>query len=123
MFVGTTSILIGEDDPLLRDLYRKKFALAGFKIRTVEDGEKAISAIEEDPPDILILDINMPVIDGFGVLEKYPEDDRPFKVLLLTNFGDKENKERGEALGVKNFLVKKDMSIKSLISTVEKLLK
>jgi len=121
--VRTQSILIAEDDPLLRDLYRKKFALAGYKIRTVEDGEKTIAAIDEDPPDLLILDINMPAIDGFGVLERYPEDDRTFKVLLLSNFGDKKNKERGKALGVENFFVKKDMSIKTLISSVEKLLR
>lgn len=116
------SILIAEDDPLLCDLYKKKFSIAGFRIRTAQDGEQAIAAIEEDTPDLLILDINMPVIDGFGVLERYPKEDRPFEVVLLTNFGDKNNKERGKTLGVQHFLVKKDMTIKSLISFVETLL-
>lgn len=116
------SILIAEDDPLLRDLYKKKFSLAGYRIRTAEDGEKTIAAIEEESPDLLVLDINMPVIDGFGVLEKYPLEDRPFEVILLTNFGDEKNRERGEKLGVHHFLVKKDMTIKALVSLVDKLL-
>ena len=72
---------------------------------------------------MLILDINMPVIDGFGVLEKYPEEDRPFQVILLTNFGDKKNREKGKSLGVEHFLVKSDMTIKSLITLVEEILK
>lgn len=116
------SILIAEDDPLLRDLYKKKFLLAGYKIRTAKDGEEAIAAIEEEPPDLLVLDINMPVIDGFSVLGKYPREERPFAVILLTNFGDEKNKQRGHDLGVKDFFVKKDMTIKSLISMVEGIL-
>jgi len=116
------SILIAEDDPLLRDLYKKKFAIAGYNIRTVANGEEAIAEIEENTPDLLVLDINMPVMDGFGVLEKYPENDRPFPVILLTNFGDKKNHEKGGKLGVKHFLVKKDMTIKSLITLAEELL-
>ncbi|PIQ76231.1 hypothetical protein COU78_04700 [Candidatus Peregrinibacteria bacterium CG10_big_fil_rev_8_21_14_0_10_49_24] len=118
-FVKYASILIAEDDPLLRDLYKRKFSMCGYGIRVVENGAEAIAAIEESVPDVAILDINMPVMDGFSVLEKYPEKQRPFSVIMLTNFGDEKNKKRGESLGVSKFFIKKDMTIKTLIEMVE----
>src|SRR3989338_6044634 len=54
------NILIAEDDPVLRNLYVKKFTVAEFSIRTAANGEEAIAAILESPPDLLILDIHMP---------------------------------------------------------------
>lgn len=117
------SILIAEDDPLLQDLYKKKFAIAGYPIRVAKNGVEAIEAIEEEVPDLLILDINMPEMDGFSVLEKYPTEDRPFPVIMLSNFGDDKNKKRGKSLGVDKFFIKKDMTIKSLIEMTESVLK
>jgi len=93
--------------------------MCGYGIRVVENGAEAIAAIEESVPDVAILDINMPVMDGFSVLEKYPEKQRPFSVIMLTNFGDEKNKKRGESLGVSKFFIKKDMTIKTLIEMVE----
>lgn len=113
------SILIAEDDPLLQDLYKRKFAMSGYGIRIAKNGEEAIAAIEESVPDILVLDVNMPVMDGFTVLEKYPKEQRPFPVIMLTNFGDAKNQKRGESLGVTKFFIKKDMTIKTLLEMVE----
>ena len=115
-------ILIAEDDPVLREVYVKKFTLAGYTIRTAEDGEQTIDAIEKQEPDILILDINMPLIDGFGVLEKFPPADRRFPVIMLTNFGDEKNRERGDQLGADDYFIKSEMTIKSLLKMVETLL-
>lgn len=117
------NILIAEDDAVLREVYVKKFTLAGYTIRTVQNGQEAIVEIEKEAPDILILDIHMPVIDGYGVLEKYPRDKRRFPIILLTNFGDAKSRERGEQLGADDFFVKSEMTIKSLLAMVENLLK
>jgi DNA-binding response OmpR family regulator len=119
----TKEILIAEDDPVLRDVYIKKFgASPDFVIRTAANGEEALKLIAEKKPDILLLDINMPVLDGFGVLQKLPKADRQFPVIILTNFEDQQNRRRGEELGVDDYFIKKEMTIKSLYEMVEKLL-
>ena len=66
------NILIAEDDQALRDLYMLKLGTDKFTIRTAENGEVALRMIAEQKPDVLLLDLNMPVLDGFGVLEKLP---------------------------------------------------
>ncbi|MEI8230272.1 MAG: response regulator [Candidatus Peregrinibacteria bacterium] len=119
----TTNILVAEDDTVLREVYAKKFALAGFEIHTAENGEEAINQIELAPPDLLILDLNMPVMDGFAVLEKFPRKTRKFPIIILTNFGDTRNRQHGMELGADDFFVKSEMTIKSLLEKVSTLLK
>ncbi len=116
------NILVAEDDAVLRDVYVKKFSLAGFELRTAKNGQEAVEAIEKQAPDLLILDLNMPVLDGFGVLEKFPRKDRAFPVIVLTNFGDTRNKERGVQLGADDFFIKSEMTIKSLLEKVQTLM-
>lgn len=113
-------ILIAEDDPVLRNLYVKKFSVAGFPIRAVEDGEQALAALKERYPQVLVLDIHMPKLDGFQVLEEYPKNQRPFPVIMLTNFADEKSRERGQDLGADEYFIKKDMTIKSLLEMVDR---
>ncbi len=113
-------ILIAEDDPVLRNLYLKKFSVAGYAIRAVEDGEAAVLALAERSPDIAILDIHMPKLDGLQVLEKFPPQSRSFPVIMLTNFADDRSRGRGKELGANDYFVKKDMTIRSLLDMVEK---
>ncbi|MBI2117719.1 response regulator [Candidatus Peregrinibacteria bacterium] len=120
--MAKADILIAEDDPVLRNLYIKKFSVAGYAIRSAEDGEAAVKELESQKPDILVLDIRMPKMDGFQVLEKYPKETRAFPVTFLTNFGDEKSRERGRGLGADDFFVKKDMTIKSLLEMVERVL-
>jgi DNA-binding response OmpR family regulator len=116
-------ILIAEDDAVLRNLYIKKFALSGYDIRTAEDGEAAWAAIEQKKPDVLILDIHMPKMTGFQVLEKLEQGGRSFPVIMLSNFADEMSQLRAKELGADDYFVKKDMTIKSLLEMVERLLK
>jgi DNA-binding response OmpR family regulator len=116
-------IVIAEDDSVLREVYQKKFTLAGYSIRIALNGEEAVALITQKVPDIAILDVHMPILDGFGVLEKFPRDKRTFPVIMLTNFGDEKSKARGKELGADDYFVKSEMTIKSLLSMVETLLK
>lgn len=113
-------ILIAEDDPVLRNLYIKKFSVAGYPIRAVEDGEQALKELGVRYPDILILDIHMPKMDGFAVLEKFPKDGRKFPVIMLTNFADEKSRAKGAELGADDYFIKKDMTIKSLLEMVDR---
>lgn len=113
-------ILIAEDDPVLRNLYVKKFSVAGFPIRAVEDGEQALAALQDRFPQVLVLDIHMPKVDGFQVLEQFPKSNRAFPVIMLTNFADEKSRERGNDLGADEYFIKKDMTIKSLLEMVDR---
>ncbi len=113
-------ILIAEDDPVLRNLYIKKFSVSGYPIRAVEDGEQALAELAVRYPEVLILDIHMPKLDGFGVLEKFPKEGRKFPIIMLTNFADEKSRARGAELGVDEYFIKKDMTIKSLLEMVDK---
>ena len=116
------NILVAEDDDVLRDVYVKKFSLGGFNLRTAKNGEEAIQEIAKEVPELLILDLNMPVMDGFAVLEKFPRGQRTFPIIILSNFGDIKNKERGMGLGADDFFVKSEMTIRSLLEKVHTLL-
>ena len=117
------NIIVAEDDAVLRDVYVKKFSLAGFTLRTAKNGQEAIEEIEKKVPDLLILDLNMPVLDGFGVLERFPRNQRTFPIIVLSNFGDTRNKERATQLGADDFFVKSEMTIKTLLDKVMTLVK
>ena len=122
MHMSKGDILIAEDDAVLRNLYLKKFSISGYTIRAVEDGEQALKEIAERLPDIVVLDIHMPKLDGFQVLEYFPRAQRKFPVIMLSNFADDKSKERSKELGADDYFVKKDMTIKSLLEMVERVL-
>jgi len=65
----------------------------------------------------------MPVLDGVSVMEKFPRGQRSFPVIILTNFGNEKNRKRGDELGADDYFVKSEMTIKSLLEMVEKVLK
>jgi len=117
-----SGILIAEDDAVLREVYAKKFSLAGFTVRTVQDGREAIEEIEREKPRLLILDLNLPVVDGFGVLQRFRRADRPFPIIVVTNFGDAENRKRATELGADDFFIKSEMTIKTLAEKVNALI-
>ncbi len=120
--MAKSKIIIAEDDTVLRDLYLRKFSSDVYDVRTASNGQEALDLIAKDKPNLLLLDINMPVLDGFGVLEKLPKSERSFPIVMLTNFEDQANRDRGAALGIDDYFVKKDMTIKSLLTMVEGLL-
>ncbi len=120
--VNKPDILIGEDDAVLRSLYEKKFTLEGMAVRTAQDGEEAIRMLREKAPDILLLDIHMPKADGFQVLREFPKASRTFPVVMLTNFDQAEFKLRAMELGADDYFVKKDMTMRTLLEMVKRLL-
>lgn len=116
-------ILIAEDDAVLRSLYEKKFLMAGLSVRAAMDGEQAITMIREKQPSLLLCDIHMPKVDGFQVLQEFPRASRTFPVIIVTNFDDGSFKLRAMELGADDYFVKKDMTMRTLLDMVKRLLK
>lgn len=118
-------ILIIDDDPMLRKMYSKKFEIAGFEIDNAKDGEEGIIKIQEFKPDLILMDVMMPRLDGFGVLEKLKANPElaNIPVILLTNVGASEqDKEKGLKLGACEYLIKSQHSPNEIIEIVKKYL-
>ena len=105
---STTHVLLVEDDTFLANIYQKKFEMEGFKISLADNGEAGLEAAKKKQPDVILLDILLPKMDGFTVLENLKKDakTKDIPVLLLTNLGQKDDVDKGLALGAVDYLIK-----------------
>lgn len=117
-------LLIIEDDLFLLNMYASKFELEGFDVVLAEDGEKGWKTTIKEIPDIILLDIMMPKMNGFEVLEKLKSDDRVSRipVILLTNLSQKDEIERAMNLGAADFLIKAHFRPSEVVEKIKKLL-
>lgn len=116
---GKTVLLI-EDDAFLTEILSQKLQAKGCAFFGVNDGDEAISFLKNRKPDIIILDIVLPRMDGYEIIEtlKSREDTKEVPVIFLSNLGDREEIEKGKELGADKFLVKSSMSIDQVVSEV-----
>ena len=117
-------ILVVADDTYLANAYRVKLVKAGFEIKNAFDGVEALEILQTFTPDIILLDIVMPKKDGFATLADIKKDEKlkNIPVILTSNLGQKEDKDRGMQLGATAFFVKTDFSLNSLIDKINLLL-
>ena len=113
-------ILIVEDEPQLQQLLGDKMESKGWEIKMALDGEIGLKKIEESLPDLIILDLRMPKIDGFTMLEKLREkyDKQTLPVMILTNYGEEGNVGRAMSLGAETFLIKSNYSLDEIIEKI-----
>ncbi|MEK7542323.1 MAG: response regulator [Patescibacteria group bacterium] len=116
-------ILLIEDDPLLIDIYSTKLKQSGFEVSVVEQGEKALLAIESERPDLVLLDIVLPHTDGWDILSQVQasEELRTIPVVVLSNLGQKEEIEKGLNLGAVKYLIKAHYTPSEIVEEVIKL--
>ena len=118
-------ILLAEDDLQLIDMYRRKFELEGFDVQFAEDGEKAIEILKTWKPDVALLDIMMPKVNGLDVLKNIK--DRPdyadVITVMLTNLGNESTAEEIYKLGATEYIVKADMTPLEVSDKVKALIK
>ena len=115
-------ILLIDDDPFIADMYVLKFRDEQFEIETVHNGKDGLKRIEEFNPDVILLDVVMPDMDGFHVLEQLKKKGAERKVILLTNLGQKEDVERGMSLGASDYIVKAYFTPSEVVEKVRKFL-
>ncbi|MCU0679148.1 MAG: response regulator [Planctomycetes bacterium] len=117
-------ILLVEDDPFLLSMYSTKFELENFEVVAAADGEKGLVMAANTAPDIILLDIMLPKMNGFEVLEKLKADriTAGIPVLLLTNLNQKNEVERGLALGAEDYLIKAHFMPSEVVARIKKIL-
>lgn len=120
---GGAKVLIVEDDSFLRDICRKKLIKEGFNVEIAVDGEEALRKVENFMPEIVLLDIILPVRDGFEVLKEIrSHKNRLIKnvpVIMLTNLGQEEDNRKALDLGANDYLVKAHFTTEEIVEKIK----
>ena len=113
-------ILLVEDDTALASVYRSRLELEGFDVCEANNGEDALSLAVSVHPDLVLLDVMMPKISGFDVLDilRNTPETTNIRVIMLTALSQPKDKERAEQLGVDDYLVKSQVVIDDVIERV-----
>ncbi len=116
-----SKILIVEDDISLRDVYSARLEAEGYEISLAANGEEALAAAVKDRPDLILLDVMMPKISGFDVLDiiRTTPEIAHTRVIMMTALSAAEDRERGEKLGVDKYLVKSQVTLEEVVSTIK----
>lgn len=117
-------ILLIEDDPFLTKMYKTRFEGEKHEVSVASDGETALTFLKENPPNVVILDVMLPKIGGFSILEEMQKTAKlkEVPVVVLSNLTDKESIDKAKTLGVKEFLVKAQNTPTQVFEAVKKYL-
>lgn len=115
-------ILVVEDDHFLLSAYKVKFSKKGFDVKTATDGQDALSVLESFEPDLILLDLVMPRLDGFETLKKLKENDKLKKipVIVASNLGQKDDLDKAMALGANDYIIKSNISLDKIIEKINR---
>ena len=120
-------ILLVEDEQLLRDICATELTREGFKVTVALDGDEALKKAEAVMPDLILLDIILPIVDGFEVLKKIRahRDERLKKVpiIMLTNLGQDEDIKKAMNLGANDYLIKAHFTTEEISNKVKAILR
>lgn len=117
-------ILLVEDDDNLANVYHTRFSAEGFDVRREPDGENALATAVSYKPDLILLDVMMPKITGFDVLDilRNTPETATIKIIMLTARGQDIDRKKAENLGADDYLVKSQVVIADVVYRVKKLL-
>lgn len=118
----TEKILIIEDEEIMINLLQKKLTKEGYEVSITRNGEQGLKAMREARPDLILLDIIMPKMGGFEVLEEMTGDKKlkDIPVIIISNSGQPVELSRARELGVQDWLVKTDFNPQEVIDKVNK---
>ena len=119
-----TKIAIIEDAPVISQMYRMKFETDGFDVQLANNGERGVALVKEFSPDIILMDLQMPEMDGataLGLIRKQPwGKDTP--VIVLTNLGEEEAPKGIRSLGIHSYIVKAELTPRQVVQRVKEAL-
>lgn len=116
-----TKIAIIEDDPTISQMYRMKFEADGFDVRMAGNGKIGVDLVKSFKPDIILLDIQMPEMDGAAALKLIREhkDSKDTPVIILTNLGEEEAPSKMRSLGISSYIVKANNTPRQVVAHVK----
>lgn len=119
-----SKILLVEDEKMLADMYVAKFSKEGLSVMRAEDGVQGLELAKKHKPDVVLLDIILPKLDGFAVLKELKNDPQlsDVHILLLTNLGQDEDVEKGKKLGADDYFIKANHTPAEIVEKVKYLL-
>ncbi len=114
-------ILLVEDDSDLGTVYQSRLELEGFEVRRVANGEEALSNAVEFKPDLILLDVMMPKINGFDVLDilRTTPETMSIRIIMLTALSQAKDVERAKSLGADDYLVKSQVVISDVVARIK----
>lgn len=124
MAITKRTILLVEDDEFLAELYATKLTLEGYKVNLALDGLKGLKLAKEKKPSLILLDILLPKLDGFGVLTELKKDQetKDIPVILLTNLSQRNEVKKGLDLGAIDYLIKAHFMPSEVVAKIKKYL-
>lgn len=119
-----TKIAIIEDDPTISQMYRMKFEADGFNVGLADDGKRGVALVQEFQPDIILLDVQMPEMNGAEALAVIRAHDwgKTIPVIILTNMGEEESPKEIRKLGIHSYIVKADLTPRQVVARVKEAL-
>ncbi|MBI4090025.1 MAG: response regulator [Candidatus Kerfeldbacteria bacterium] len=124
MVAENMKVLVVEDEKMLAEMYATKFTMEGFSVEKANDGSDGLAKAKATQPDVILLDIIMPKLDGFAVLKELRRDAK-FKqtpIILLTNLGQDDDIKKGKELGADDYFVKSNHTPADVVSKVKAVL-
>lgn len=115
-------ILVIEDEQTLANVLEFKLSHEGYIVKSVNNGVTALEVLAEEKFDLILLDLIMPIMDGFQVLEELKQRKISTPVIVLTNLNQAEDKKRVMAFGVKGFFIKTNISVFEIVDHAKRLL-
>lgn len=119
-----TKIAIIEDDPVISQMYRMKFEADGFDVQLANNGKRGVALVAAFTPDIILLDLSMPEMDGAEALAiiRKSESSKNTPVIILTNLGEEESPKEIRSLGIHSYIVKADLTPRQVVQRVKEAL-
>lgn len=118
---GKRKILLVEDDETLAEVYKQRLELEGFDVNHVNNGEDALATAVKFHPDLVLLDVMMPKLNGFDVLDimRQTPETRNVHIIMLTALSQPKDEQRAKDLGADDFLIKSQVVIGDVVERIK----
>lgn len=117
-------IVLVEDDKFLSKMYQSKLSMEGMEVKAAYDGEEGIEMVKKEKPDIVLLDIVLPKIEGWDVLKAIKDDleTKDIPVIILSNLGQEDDVRKGQSYGAADYLIKAHFVPREVIEKIKSVL-